>query len=108
MPSRSFCNRFTNRIAVAAAVASLIGMTLAVQAQPVAAEAVEELRLLLKAPVSEPSLRDRAVTEQCKLLDGINDFRRALILREWRDEDPDGRVAVVDLRNRTELARRFE
>src|SRR5207247_2205646 len=72
------------------------------------ADPVEELRLLLKAPLTDSEARDRALKEQGKLVDGINDLRRALVLRDWRDEDPDARVASVDQRNRAGLARRFE
>jgi HEAT repeat protein len=76
-------------------------------AGPVPAESVEELRLLLKAPVTDVSRRERAVSEQLKLVDGINDLRRAVALREWRDEDPDDRIAAVDRRNREVVAKRF-
>ena len=62
----------------------------------------------MKAPVFEPARRDQAVKEQCRKVNGINDIRRALILREWRDQDPDERVASADRCNRAELARRFE
>src|SRR5436305_4747955 len=64
------------------------------RSQPVPSESVEELRLLLKAPVTELTRREQVVREQLKLLDGINDWRRALALGEWRDDDPDERVAA--------------
>src|SRR5205807_2302 len=69
---------------------------------------VEELRLLLKATVTDPDARNKAVGEQLKLLDGISDLRKALVLREWRDDDPDEQASRVDRSNRAEVARRFE
>src|SRR6266849_2295132 len=95
------------RCLLAIAIAIALQSQMPALAQPVPSESVEELRLLLKAPVTEVSRRERAVSEQLKLVDGINDLRRALALREWRDEDPDDRISTVDRRNREVVARRF-
>ena len=50
---------------------------------------VEELRQTLRLSVVDGEQRRRAVAEEIKALDDINDLRRAIELREWRDEDPD-------------------
>src|SRR5260370_40266832 len=99
-------NRFLRRAPFLVVI--VLGGTASALAQPVPAESVEELRLLLKAPVTELSRRDRALGEKVKLLDGINDLRRALGRGEWRDQDPDERVAAVDQRHRAVVAQRFE
>src|SRR5437660_2481380 len=69
---------------------------------------VEELRQSLKAPVLETAERDRNLRAQIRALSGINDLQRAVSLRDWRDEDPDDKVAAVDLANRAEVCRAFE
>lgn len=76
--------------------------------QPAGSDPVEELRLTLRAPLTDPIKRDRAVKEQIWHLTSLSDLRRAVVLGEWRDEDQDLRVAAVDRPNRVTLARRFE
>jgi hypothetical protein len=69
---------------------------------------VEELRQTLRLAVADGEQRRRAVAEEIKALDDMNDLRRAIELREWRDEDPDDRIASADRYNRAEVGRRFE
>jgi hypothetical protein len=105
--SQSRSVRFFKLLLIGAMIA--FGPIKPAPAQPVPAEAVEELRLLLKAPATDVSRRDHAVKEQLRLLDSINDLRRALGLAEWRDEDAaDEQVAAVDQHNRALVAERFE
>jgi HEAT repeat protein len=85
----------------------LCGWTSA-RAQPVRGDPVEELRWILAAPFADSAKRARAVKERIKALEGLGDLRRALVLREWRDEDQDQRIAVADRPNRLALARRFQ
>jgi len=63
-------------------------------------DAVEALRELLRAPALDPGQRDRCLREQIRRLNGVSDLRRAVALRDWRDEDPDEKVAAVDQANR--------
>jgi len=77
-------------------------------AQAAVDEPVEQLRLILRAPLSDPGRRDWDLKERIGALEGLGDLRRALVLREWRDEDQDQRVAAIDRPNRLALARRFE
>src|SRR5438132_86245 len=71
-------------------------------------DAVEELRQTLRVAVADGEQRRRAVAEEIQALNDINDLRRAIELREWRDEDPDDRIASADRHNRAEVGRRFE
>jgi HEAT repeat protein len=77
-------------------------------AQPAVAQPVEELRLALRAPLSDLAKRDSDLNELVGALEGPGDLRRALMLREWRDEDQDQRVAAIDRSHRLVVARRFE
>jgi HEAT repeats len=77
-------------------------------AQPAVRGPVEELRLTLSAPVSDPAKRDWDLKERIAALQSLGDLRRALILREWRDEDKDPKVAAVDRANRLVMAQCFE
>src|SRR5439155_11456545 len=69
---------------------------------------VQEIRCILRASVSDLAKRDRFLCAQIQAMDRLSDLARALVLREWRDEDPERRVAAVDRPNRLALARRFE
>jgi HEAT repeat protein len=77
-------------------------------AQTAFAEPVEELRSTLRAPCADPAQRARSVQARIQAVQGIGDLRRALVLRDWRDQDQDERVAAVDRSSRLALARRFE
>jgi HEAT repeat protein len=77
-------------------------------AQTAFAEPVEELRLILRAPCVDPAQRGRSLAERIQAVQGISDLRRALVLRDWRDQEQDERVAAVDRVGRRALAIRFE
>src|SRR5579871_4465798 len=77
-------------------------------AQPPGGDPAQEIRLILKAPFRDLGARDRLLKAQIEALDGVGDLARALVLREWRDQDQDHRVAAIDLPNRIALAGRFE
>ncbi len=77
-------------------------------AQVLPTEPVQELRLVLKSPVQDPVERDRGLKEALNKLSSISDLRNALLLHEWRDGDPDERVAAVDRAHRVVVAWRFE
>jgi HEAT repeat protein len=72
------------------------------------AGSVVGLRKALQEPARDPDQRDRAVRDWLHELHGLTELGQALILREWRDEDVDARVAAVDRRNRGDLQRQFE
>jgi len=69
---------------------------------------VEELRQTLSSPLDDPAKRDWDLKDRIASLSGIDDLRRALTLREWRDDDQDQKVAVIDRANRRIMVRRFE
>jgi HEAT repeat protein len=71
-------------------------------------DAVAELREILQAPASDPSMRERCLGEQIKKLNGISELRQALALHDWHDEDPDDKTAAVDRASRAEVVRRFD
>jgi hypothetical protein len=98
---------FERRLVLLALAITLCGIT-PLFAQPAAVDPVQELRLSLRAPFSYPARRDRSLKEQIQAMETVGDLARALVLREWRDEDQDWRVAVVDRPIRLALARRFE
>jgi HEAT repeat protein len=77
-------------------------------AEPIPADPVEGLRQALKAPVRDPELRDRSLRTWMERLRGLTELSQAAVLREWRDEDVDERVAAVDRGHRAVLLRRFE
>ncbi len=86
---------------------TLCGIT-PVLAEPVRVEPAEGVRLILSTPVSDLAKRDRLLKARIQALERLGELARALVLREWRDEDQDYRVAAVDRPNRLSLARRFE
>jgi HEAT repeat protein len=71
-------------------------------------DAVEALRQVLQAPVRDPVARAKDLQECARGLRGVNDLRRAVQLMEWRDEDPDEKIAAADRPQREAIARRFE
>ncbi len=68
----------------------------------------EEVRRILRTSFGDPATRDRLLQAQIQAMEHVGDLARTLILREWRDDDQDRRLAVVDRPNRLNLARRFE
>src|SRR4051812_35911248 len=79
-----------------------------VQAQIAAADPIEELRRVLKAPVRDLAQRDLEVKKAIDALASLDDLRRGLGLLEWRDEDADDRLAAIDHAHRATAAMRFE
>src|SRR5262249_48310376 len=69
---------------------------------------VEDLRQALKSTLREPAVRERAITKKAEALRTLSDLRRALTLQEWKDDDPDQKIADVDLPVRKKVADRFE
>jgi hypothetical protein len=76
-------------------------------AQPTGADPVEELREALKSSALEPGIRDRRLREIVPAIQDLGDLRRALGLREWRDQDPEEKWAAVDRRHRATIALLF-
>ena len=89
-------------------LASAFCLILSLFPQTACAEPSEELRSTLRAPCVDPAQRARALGERIQAVQGIGDLCRALVLREWRDQDQDERVAAVDRSSRLALARHFE
>src|SRR5207248_4217077 len=56
----------------------------------------------------DPAKRHWDLKDRIGALAGLGDLRRALMLQEWRDDDHDQKVAVIDRSNRLGAARRFE
>jgi HEAT repeat protein len=77
-------------------------------AQPAFADPVERLRLILEEPCSDPAKQDRDLKQQIWALESLGDLRRAIELREWRDDEANPKVAAIDRPNRLALAYRFE
>jgi HEAT repeat protein len=82
---------------------------------PACLNPVQDLRLVLAAPISdtgpqstELELRRQNLQRCAASLHRVPDLRDALQLNQWRDEDPDPAVAAIDLAARSELADRFE
>src|SRR5262245_20303027 len=97
---------FARLPAAAVGLAALVLLPRA-DAQPPRTDAVEAVRLALKAPVQDVAARARQLQQATGRLTTIPDLRRALTLQEWRDEDPDGSIAAVDLAARTAVTQRF-
>jgi hypothetical protein len=83
--------------------------------EPFSYNPVAELRLILQSPVRDtgPSSRDlelrqRLLRQQVDRLSQLPELRQALLLQEWRDDDPEESVAAVDRAARVEVTRRFE
>jgi HEAT repeat protein len=95
-----------HRFLLATLVVTLGPIVASVAAAP--PDVVEELRQVLKTGGDEPVTREHLIQEQVQLLDDVHDLCRALVLREWRDEDPSEQVSSVDRRQRGIVARRFE
>src|SRR5438067_6963645 len=87
--------RFELRSALLALMFTLCGIGSAF-AQPAVGDPVEQIRGILRAPVSDLANRERVLQQQVQALDGFGDLARALVLREWRDEDLDQRLSRVD------------
>jgi HEAT repeat protein len=79
-----------------------------IAAQPPQSDPVDGLKQILKSSASDAVTRDRDLREQINKLTTINELCRALVLREWREQDLDERVAAADLANRTTLNVRFD
>jgi hypothetical protein len=98
-----------------AATLFLCCLTAARAASPFEFDPVQELRQVLQIPVfdSTPSsadllMRQRNLKQCVGALCRPPEQRDALLLRAWRDEDSDERIAAVDSSVRLELAHRFE
>src|SRR5262249_51444604 len=105
--SKNHFDRGQLRLVLAAFAATLCWLPQA-SAQSSPADPVEELRQVLKTNTRDPNTRQRRSKVMIEALHSLGDLRRALVLREWRDEDLETRVAAVDLSNRAVVARRFE
>lgn len=81
-------------------------------AVPTTVDPVQALKAALTVPVdpsSEDGLRFRkaSLEEQAKAL-SVADLRRALMLQEWRDEDPEEKLARIDREVRDQLIKRLD
>jgi HEAT repeat protein len=72
------------------------------------ADSVEQLRQILRGPLSDAVARDQGSKRQIAALAGIHELHQALLLREWRDLDADEGISAVDRSNRAFVATRFE
>jgi HEAT repeat protein len=77
-------------------------------AQPAPGDAVERLRQDLRAPVRDPGERDRRLSAWRAQPHHLTELGRALVLRDWREEDVDEGLAAVDRRQRAALLQQFE
>jgi HEAT repeat protein len=84
-------------------------------ADPLMDNPVRDLRRVLKVPVvdtlpgsTDLELREREVRQCVGSLTRIADLRDALLLQDWRCEDSEENIAVIDQAARLEIARRFE
>lgn len=81
-------------------------------AQRAAGDPVEELRLALTIE-ADPTRPDELRARQQELqriagtIRSVGELRRALVLQEWRDEDPEQKIAQIDRAVRQELAERL-
>jgi HEAT repeat protein len=98
---------FDRRLGFLALALILCGFT-PLAAQSTDFEPVEQLRVLLREPFSDTGKRDRDLKKQIRALTNLGELRRALLLREWRDQDEDPKIAAIDGPNRLALADRFE
>src|SRR5262249_18177460 len=89
-----------------ASLAALFGQAVA-GAQLTVSDPVEELRQGLESYVRDPGDRDRKLKEVVPFSQDINDLRRAVVLREWRDQDPEEKWAAIDRPHRAAIARLF-
>lgn len=72
------------------------------------ASALDDLRSALKAPVDNFSVRDADLRVHIACLKTLAEQSQALLLAEWRDEEIDAQVAIVDRGAWRTLAARFE
>jgi HEAT repeat protein len=68
---------------------------------------VEDLRRILKAPLTDLQTRDRNLKDAVSALQSLGELRRAVVLQDWRDADPNEEVAVVDRVHRAVVLERF-
>jgi HEAT repeat protein len=103
------CARYARKLLLASAVVAIgLCRLVAIWAQPVPSDPVEELRQVLKSPVHDPAERERNLQRPLEALHSLNDVQRALALREWRNQDPESAIAAVDQRQRDVLIKQFE
>lgn len=98
---------FERRLVLLAVAIFLCGTT-PLFAQPAVVDPVQEIRGTLRAPIGDLAKRDHLLNQQIQAMNRLSDLARALVLREWRDEDQDRRVAAADRPNRLALDARFQ
>lgn len=84
------------RTVLAGTVLLALGLPAAARGQGPEAEAVEALRLVLKAPAADLAERDRELRRKAQGLRTLGELRDALLLAEWRDEDANKQLAALD------------
>ncbi len=101
--------RLENWLRAACAVALLWGGRAAAQAPDEAppADPVDVLGQTLRAPAPALDARDAELAARVAVLHTLDHYRRALLLRDWRDLDPDEPAAAVDRRHRDAVVERF-
>lgn len=77
-------------------------------AQKPPSAALEQLRHTLKAPARDLTERRNTIRYWGDQLQSLGDLRKALAFQEWRDQDSDTRLAVVDAEQRALLLQRLE
>src|SRR5271170_946363 len=98
--------RTLRNVALLAALLTCVATQL--PAAPYLSDPVEELRQALRTRIRDPQNADelqfrKTLLEQRTKALRIGDYRRALALDGWRDQDPDEGVAAVDRAARQEL-----
>lgn len=76
--------------------------------QQTSPDPVEVLAQVLKSPVRNLQRREVALAAQIDRLTRVDELRRALLLPDWRDQDPDEAIAAVDHRYRGMVMTHFE
>jgi HEAT repeat protein len=93
---------------VAAALLAVLCAGTSSSAQPATADPVEALRQVLRGPGLDPAVREQDLQQAARALVTIADLRRALLLREWRDLDPEPQLAAADRAGRAAVTLEFQ
>jgi hypothetical protein len=92
--------------AVGVAAAVLLWIVSA-KAQRPAAEAMEQLRAILKGQNQSAAERESEVKELLERIERPSELQRALLLPEWQDKSANANIAAVDTKMRAFVARRL-
>src|SRR5437879_252521 len=96
MGKSNFTDRNLGLAPVLVALLAILCAGTPARTQPVSVDPVEELRQVLRGSGLDPAVREQDLQQRAHALMTIADLRRALLLREWRDLDPDPQLAAAD------------